>query len=215
MTETDLPSLYREISFGAALHVMVRQKLFPYRALIPYLPDSGRFLDLGCGHGHWAFVMASLRADAEVIGIDPDHRKILIANQVLARSAYKNIQFGVLGAEDYAVSNCDVISLIDVLYLVPYAQQEEILATAASGLRENGVLLLKTMDTKPRWKFALNLIEETLAVRLLGLTTGREFYFRRREEWLKLLEVMGFSIDVRYIGSGYLHPHLLFVARKQ
>jgi len=32
------------------------------------------------------------------------------------------------------------------------------------------------MDTRPRWKYAWNMIQETLAVKVIGFTLGSRFF---------------------------------------
>ena len=66
----------------------------------------------------------------------------------------------------------DVFSLIDVLYLIRPEKQEIILTKSYSALEKGGFLIIKEMDTKPSWKYLWNLIQETAAVKIIGLTLG-------------------------------------------
>jgi hypothetical protein len=105
--------------------------------------------------------------------------------------------------------------MIDVLYLIPYDHQERLIRAAFAGLASGGTLLVKTMGRVPRWKFAWNYFEETLAVRLLKITRGQSFYFRSSRDWEQLLAAAGFSVSLREMDRGHLHPHLLVIGRKR
>ncbi len=209
--------LYRVSSWGTRLHVKGRMRLFPFEDLLYHLPQDcrGPMLDLGCGHGLWPFFLAKQFPDAHIYAIDPDDGKILVANEVRSHNRIENITFLEGEAPDVNIDDCSVQSVIDVMYLIPFEQQECLLRLLYAKLAPGGILLLKEMSYVPRWKFRWNLIEEWLAVRALNITVGREFYFRPEEEWTILLESIGFSVDKYRLDKGFLHPHLLFVATKQ
>ncbi len=82
-------------------------------------------------------------------------------------------------------------------------------------LPPGGVLVLKDMDKRPRWKYAWNMIQETIAVKIIGFTLGSRFYFRRRADYVALLNGLGFAVDIVPLHRGYWYPHILFVAKKK
>lgn len=207
-------SLFDTMPRPVRLHVRGRWRLFPFPRLLPYLPETGNFLDVGCGHGLWALMMARGRPTAQVWGADPAADKIAVAQQVATRAGLPNLQFSCGLAESMPLPDCTLISLIDVLYLIPYAQQEALLQKLAALLVPGGVLLIKEMGQRPRWKYAWNLLEETLAVRILRITYGTDFYFRPENGWQTLLEGLGLTVETRSLHAGYIHPHVLFIARK-
>jgi hypothetical protein len=65
-------------------------------------------------------------------------------------------------------------------------------------LRQGGRLLLKEVDVRPRWKFRRCVLQETLSVRLLGLTLGGEFAFASKDEMRGVLEAAGFAGVARH-----------------
>lgn len=210
----DLLPLYRTSPLGTRLHVAVRWRLFPFSALAPFVPASGHFVDLGCGHGVWSFYLARLRPTSRVLGLDPDRAKVAEAERIRHLYEFPNLCFEVGLAEDVGFSPCDLVCLIDVLYLVPPLVQEQILARVFERLLPGGRLSLKVMDARPAWKYAWNFVQEWLAVRALGITSGQELRFRPRQGWLDLLNRLGFTAQAISLDAGYLHPHLLLVADK-
>jgi len=209
-----LNALYAEASWQARWHVRGRWRLFPFPALAAYLPESGAMVDIGCGHGAWAFYMAHTCPHTQVLGIDPDGDKISLALAVARRARIPNVRFVKAVGEAGDIPPARLISIIDVLYLIPYAAQEKILVKAVDALEPDGRLLLKVMSERPRWKFAWNWLEEWMAVRVLGLTLGSRFYFRPETAWHDLLTAHGLRVTTLRLDAGYIHPHLLLVGEK-
>ena len=145
-------------------------------------------------------------------GVDPARQKLSTA-----RSASRSdlaVRFVRGDARANPVSGpCQAILLIDVLYLLSRAQQERALRDCYARLAPGGVLLIKTMDYKPRWKAALNQAEEWLAVRLLALTLADRgsFAFRSLAEWATLCVTIGFRVETVRLDRGYYHPHVAVV----
>jgi 2-polyprenyl-3-methyl-5-hydroxy-6-metoxy-1,4-benzoquinol methylase len=198
----------------ARLHVRGRRRLFPFESLIAYLPQEGSFVDIGCGYGIWPFLMASHRPQARVLGFDPDRSKTEIAGKIAVSRGFTNVELMTGAVGDFAIPESDLVSAIDVLYLVDYGSQNILIAEIFERLHGGGVFLLKTMSHRPAWKYLFNLTEETLAVRLFRITKGRRFYFRTEDKWTALLDSVGFRTEIRRLDRGYLHPQLLLIARK-
>jgi len=196
------------------LHILIRSLFFDFSLIEPYVKESGRFLDIGCGYGAWALTMASLKPDSRVIGIDPDASKILVGNEAIQNLGLGNIELCVSSAQSLDWDDLRLITIIDVLYLLPYSDQEIILSNAFKNLDSGGRLLLKEMSQNPRWKFIWNWIEEYIAVKIIKITSGDRFYFRKAEEWQMVLSSLGFRVNTIRMDKGDLHPHILFIGEK-
>ncbi len=196
---------------GARLHLQVRRRLFPFAALVHHAPSSGTLVDVGCGHGLFAGLLADARPCCQVIGLDPDEARIEVARTLAAARRVRNLRFEVASAEHAALSRSSLVSIIDVLYLLSPEDQERLVARAAAALEPGGQLLIKEMSPRPRWKHTWNLVQETLAVRVLKLTESarRRFHFRGEDEWAGLLERAGLAVAIERLDAGYLHPHVL------
>jgi SAM-dependent methyltransferase len=214
MTVDSVLTLYQSMPRQVQLHVRGRWRLFPFDRLIEYIPSYGSLVDLGCGHGVWIFYLANIYPDLRLWGVDPDGDKIAIAQNIAIEKQIPNARFIVNDAESMRLPVCDLVSIIDVMYLIPYDAQVRVLEQVVNALRPSGKLLLKEMGEAPRWKFAWNWMEEWLAVRLLNITMGARFYFRPVREWEVLLQVFGLRVSTVRIDQGYLHPHVLLVGEK-
>lgn len=207
-------ALFDKTPAWTRFHVNVRWRLFPFPALLPYAPPTGLAVDLGCGHGLLPFLLSTERPALRVLGSDPDADKIALAQQVAQRHHVHNVDFTCGLAQDVDIPACDWISLVDMLYLVPYPTQEDLLRRAAERLRPGGRLLIKEMSERSTWKTAWTRAQELLAVRVLHLSYGHSFYFRPEADWLSLLSSLGLRAHAVPLDAGYVHPHVLFIGEK-
>jgi 2-polyprenyl-3-methyl-5-hydroxy-6-metoxy-1,4-benzoquinol methylase len=216
-TESDLRPLiaaYPALALRDRLHMAIRWRVCPLRAIAACVPDQGVIVDLGCGHGLFAQLLARTAPARSVIGIDLDARKIALAQTL----KLPNLRFIAGDVAAVSVPLAQAVTILDVFYLIPYAAQEQLLEACAQKLAPGGAIVLKEMAERPRWKVCLNWLEETLAVHVLGITESdgsKRFYFRSRAGWQALLSRLGFSVETIPLDRGYYHPHVVFVARKR
>ncbi|MFN8420503.1 MAG: class I SAM-dependent methyltransferase [Anaerolineae bacterium] len=209
---------YPSLTWRDRLHMIIRWRVCPMQKIAALVPTDGVILDLGCGHGLFAQMLARGAAARQVIGVDLDADKVALAQTLTER--LPNVQFEAGDVADLAADlpPAQAITILDVFYLVPFAVQERLLTLCADKLASGGVLILKEMAETPRWKAFLNWLEETLAVRVLKITASSEeqvhFYFRPRAEWQKLLEQRGLTVEIVKLDAGYYHPHVVFIGRK-
>ena len=206
-------ALYGGLPASVRVHTRLRSWTCPMDAVLDRAPPAGRLLEVGCGHGLFANAAALAHPDLEVLGIDPDPQKIRWAQSTVDGRA--NVRFRCEGLGDVAERDFDAIAVLDVLYLVSRAEWPRFLAGLRERLRPGGRLLLKDVERRPWWKFYRCLAQETVSVRLLGITHGSAFAFADRAEMEALLREAGFEeVRVRGLGAGYLTPHVLYEARR-
>jgi hypothetical protein len=121
----------------------------------------------------------------------------------------------VAGYDDCVRGPFDVVAIVDVAYRLPVEEQRKLFARALALLRPGGLLLCKEMDPERRWKMSWNRLQEWLNEKLLGITLGSGVVIQTRSEMFSMLQQTGFrDVAARAIDSGYLHPHLLYTARR-
>lgn len=205
--------LFKGQGAWTAFYTRTKFKICPLLPIEPLLPRTGRVLDLGCGNGLFAAILKLGSPERTITGFDLDEKKI-----DSARAAFKDWTGMEFSVGDLIRSNypaADIITIIDVLYLIPPDAKESILRKCHGALPAGGLLAVKDVDTRPRWKYVWNMIQETLAVKIIGFTLGSRFHFTSREDFTALLNRVGFDVEVVPQHKGYWYPHILYLARKR
>lgn len=178
-----------------------------------HVPATGRIIDLGCGHGLFANLMALRGPGREVIGMDLDAARIAVADSTAAGRA--NIRFFCGDATQSSLPDCDAITIVDVLYLLPASAQREILAGCARRLRPGGLLVWKAQERRPRWKYAWTYFQELLTTGA-GLIRGKRgrFHFMDRGEALAAIAAAGMTGRAVPMPSRRPYTDILYLGEK-
>lgn len=195
------------------LHVAGRLRSCPIDVLEAATPRSGAILDFGCGHGVVSLYLAMTSPDRRVTGVDVDHEKIVDA-QAAAKVADLDVVFEAVEPDYRPVGQWDGIVIVDVLYLLGRQAALEVLDAAVDALAPGGVLVVKEVDTRPRWKYWWAAVQEFLATKILRITEGTQVEFVRPAVFASRLMDRGLGVSQRRCDQGRLHPHHLIVARK-
>jgi 2-polyprenyl-3-methyl-5-hydroxy-6-metoxy-1,4-benzoquinol methylase len=211
----DVVSLYHGGSPAVRAHVRVRWATCPMRAVATAVPAGGTVLEVGCGHGLLSNHLALESGDRRVLGIDVDAPKIAAANAASERAGnHPRCRFEVTEPGELPDGPWDCVAIVDVLYLLEADVQRELLASCTALLGPGGVLVVKEMAPTPRWKAGWNRFQETLAVRLLGITEGQGgFTFVPPEQLAAWMADDGLVAEHRPLHRGYPHPHHVVVGR--
>jgi 2-polyprenyl-3-methyl-5-hydroxy-6-metoxy-1,4-benzoquinol methylase len=192
---------YRDFPIGMRAHVLIRFLTCPFLRVIPHLPSNATVLDIGAGH--LLFSILARERGARPTAIDPDARKV---------RKFEGIQ-SVIGYDDCIRGTFDAIAIIDVLYKMPLSDWDPFLDRVRQRLKPGGTLLIKEHDPTARVKHSWNRLQERLAT-AMHLTLGESFSYEAPADFAARLRRHGFEpIVVERIDAGYVHPHMLFVAR--
>ncbi len=220
---------YAGQSAVARLHARIRWFSAPFPAIAGALPDSGRVLEIGCGHGLFSVYAAISGIHRTVRGVDIDRVKIGIA-RAAAVGVPGDVEFEVAPSGAIPPGPWDAIAVVDMLYLLPADEQRRLLTEAAGRLGPGGLLVIKEMSRTPRWKAAWNTAQETLAVSILGITEraskpeGSEqptrrlaparFDFVAPAVMATWLADAGLTTTSRRLDRRRVHPHHLLLGRR-
>jgi glyoxylase-like metal-dependent hydrolase (beta-lactamase superfamily II) len=108
----------------------------------------------------------------------------------------------------------DVVTILDVLYLLGEADAEALLTRVAAELAPSGTLIVKEADIRPRWKHWLATAQEHLATRVLRITEGTKVRMLGRETMEALLCRQGLVPEGQRLDQRRLHPHYLVVGEQ-
>jgi SAM-dependent methyltransferase len=205
--------LYRDEPVAVRAHSLARVASCPLAGLERQVPRAGRILEVGAGRGLVTNYLALAGPERELAGIEPDQERVALANRCRARPG---VSFTVGSAADPLPGGLDAVLVVDVLYLLPAAAHDDLVARAAAALRPGGLLLLKEMATEPGWKLALARWQEELVVHGLGWTRGEgAFTFRPPAELARVMAASGLVPRIHRLDRWALHPHALVVGEKR
>lgn len=201
---------------AARAHVLVRWHTCPFPRIAASVPRQGRILEVGCGHGLFSAYLALQAPRRSVRGIDIDELKIGAARTAAERVRRMggDLDFAAVPPGTLPPGPWDAIVIVDVLYLLSEAAQGALLDGAARLLAPGGVLVVKEMGCRPRWKFHWNRLQETLSVRVLGITRGGAFTFLAPERLESMMRERGLATTSVGVDRGRPHPHHLLVGRR-
>lgn len=194
----------RHFAFGKltgdpAFAYMLREKL---------LPPSGPILDLGCGQGVLAALLAAAGDDASrVRGIDLMARDVERAQHAVAEAQFvagdiRTAPFGTAAG----------VVILDVLHYIGFAEQEAVLRRVREALAGGGLLLLRVADAAPTLRFRITLAVDRAVMALRGHGAGR-LCCRPLSEWIALLGNLGFQVRAEPMSRGTPFANVLLVAR--
>jgi magnesium-protoporphyrin IX monomethyl ester (oxidative) cyclase len=204
---------YASAPLMSRLHVRIRSRSTPLHLIQEYVPRRGRIVDLGCGHGLFTLWMALASPRRSVCGVDVSGQKLAVAG--IASRAAPNVSWRRADLVETDVEPCDAVTIIDVLYLLPFEAQRDVLAKCFRALPEGGHLFIHRAARKPLWKFAIAYLQERLSVKTLRITHGNALYFWKDAELAGVLESLGFRVRAKRLDGGYLHPHQLLICCKE
>lgn len=168
------------------------------------LPGGGVLVDVGCGQGlmlavlleaadqvrrgEWPDGVAPPPVFDRLIGLEPRANVARLAREATAGAA--TIVEG--DARAYAAPPCAAMLFLDVLQMMPAADQEAVLGDARTRLAPGGVVLIREADASAGRRFLLVRIGN----RLKALVTGawrQSLCYRRADDWVLLFRRLGFD----------------------
>jgi SAM-dependent methyltransferase len=227
----DAPSIdrildrYPHASAFQRWHMRGRLKLCPYEKLDRHLTGEGNLLDVGCGFGHFAWHLAAVKPGLRYYGTDIDARKIALAQGCLtaggsargieapsnrgeaARSGASLPQFHLGDAVRVSdlPENFGNIVFLDVLYLLPWESQKDLMAWALGRLAPgpDSVMVIKTMEQARGFSGFRAVAEEWIMVSLLRrtLSSGTLNGARPASDYLEFARGLGFTGEVETLGT--------------
>jgi SAM-dependent methyltransferase len=174
------------------------------------VPRDARLLDLGCGQGLLAALLAAARGDEgyRYRGVDLSARDIDRAR--IAGRAVDQFAVGDIRAVDYG--HADVIVILDVLHYIDPPGQSEVLRRAVCALSRDGTLLLRVADASGGLRFRVTEAVDFVVTRLRGHAVKR-LHNHPLDERVRQLESLGLAVESRPMSTGTPFANVLLVAR--
>jgi 2-polyprenyl-3-methyl-5-hydroxy-6-metoxy-1,4-benzoquinol methylase len=198
-----------ERAYSIVRFSILRPKLLSVMDLL--LTDEGRVLDVGCGFGLFAAYFGQTQPKRQIVGVDPDARRIGIARNVAERLGLSQHRFVVGDVRDAAVQGpFDAVYVLDVMHHLPGKDQANVLVRLRDLLAPGGMLLIKDITTEPRYQRAFT---EALDRAMVGFRAP--LAYRHHREWGRMLESVGFRVRMVRVPDVLPYPHVVIAATKR
>jgi 2-polyprenyl-3-methyl-5-hydroxy-6-metoxy-1,4-benzoquinol methylase len=195
--------VYSRIRFS-----ILRPKLLSVMDLL--LPDAGRILDVGCGFGLFAAYFGQTHPRREIVGIDPNTRRIATAERVARTVGLKNHRFIAGDVRDANLQGpFDAVYVLDVMHHIPADAQRGVLERLHDMLVPGGVLVMKDITTEPHYQL---LFTEVLDRVMVGW--NEPLAYRHHRAWGELLNDVGFRTRMVRVPDVLPYPHVVIAATK-
>ena len=173
-----------------------------------YLPAQGRILDLGCGFGLFSLYYASREPGRKITGVDLSAARIERARTSAEKLGLSNLEYHVANVLEWGTEqDFNAVYLLDVIHHLPAAEVSRFLHKIRSLITPGGMLVIKEVADRPRYKMLFTLVLDRLMV---GMEPIR---YWPPDELAQLLEDLGFLVYRHRMTDVLPYPHILYVAR--
>ena len=215
----NLASRYNAIpglSLGTKLFLHLRWLLTPYGQMAAHVPQAGKVLDVGCGHGLLAMKLALAAPGRHVLATDHDEQRIALARQ--AGAGIGNLQFEVSSGSPVTAGTFDAILMIDFLHYFSPEAQDDMIAQAFAHLSPGGWLLAREVNQQGGLISKLNQLYEKMAT-MTGFTQSNtvpakeNLSFKSQSGWEAKFAEHGFKVRSEPCSSP-IFADILYICEK-
>ena len=200
--------------------------IFPALLELKILPDNARIIDLGCGRGLLAawFLAAEQLADKvewtatppvglSFRGVELMERQAVCGNLALQPLYGNRVQLSGGNMLNVDLSEADVITILDVLHYVPYAEQDKLLDRIGDSLAKGGLFITRIGNADGGLRFACSKLVDACISYIQGHRLAR-LWCRSLDEWLMALTSRDFSVKTIPMSAGTPFANYMLVARR-
>jgi len=203
---SELFDFYSNLGLRAAVYARLRWRLCPFEEIERHVPREGTIIDIGCGYGLLANLLALRSSRRDVTGIDLSVGRISIAQKTTDNR--KKIQFKLMDALDFELGEYSTVIMSDFLHHIDCEAQKELLARCYQELVPGGLLIIEEVDNRPLWKYWFAIMSDKI------LNVGERQFFRSHREFQKLLQRIGFYVKTKKVDKDIPLSDTLFICKK-
>jgi 2-polyprenyl-3-methyl-5-hydroxy-6-metoxy-1,4-benzoquinol methylase len=198
-----------ERAYANVRFTIMRSKLLSVMDLL--LADEGKILDVGCGFGLFAAYFGQTEPRRKIVGIDPNARRIAMAQKVAEEIGLRGHEFHVGDVRTVGVEGpFNGAYVLDVMHHIPKEDQLSVLERLRDLLAPGGVLVIKDITTEPRAELAFTYVLDRLMVGM-----KEPLAYRHHREWGEILSKLGFKVRIVRVPDVLPYPHVVIAATKR
>jgi SAM-dependent methyltransferase len=198
--------------------------VFRYLVGAGQIPPDARVLDIGCGQGLLASLLAATEQVAQAGGWPPTwpaapRRARVLGIELMsrdvgrARAALGNRAEFVCGdLRELPFPACDAVVILDVLHYITIPEQDRVLQRLRAALSRDGRLLLRIGDAGAPRRFAISQWADRVVTRARGHRVAPTFC-RPLSAWRQRLRDLDFDVEALPMSRGTPFANVLLIAR--
>lgn len=185
----------------------------PYLEVEKLIPRVGTVVELGCGEGIFSNFLAVASAQRKIFSVDIDKNRIKEVDRGL-----KNVIFKYGDATRMKIPKCNAIVMFHFLHhLTSFESQEKMIRSCFRSLGRNGKLIIVEVYVKPSLRYLISWFTDHFIVSILFEKKLYEpnIYYRKRKDWVSLLNSLGFSCKTIPIEQRGPFTHIILNCSKK
>jgi SAM-dependent methyltransferase len=191
------------------LQLPYKADIFRKGACLSYFTPDGTALDLGCGTGIGACLIALAFPEKQVIGIDLDENRIKACSRIA--EGIPNVAFYAGDLRRFAPAASREALCFDVLHHLPDGEQDRLVMSVAARLERGGRFILFEVEKHPsrKWKYRMSVLVDYLLYPFQD-----KAHFRTADAYRDLFRRAGLEVErVQPLSSPLVAP-ILYVGRR-
>lgn len=165
-----------------------RWLIVPFEEIEKRVPKSGVIIDVGCGEGVLATLLAISSKNREIIGIDTNPQKIKLA--LLATGKIENVTFKLQDALSKNLPKSNAYVLSDFIHHVPDSVHKRLFENLIKNLEKSGVIIIKEIDLEDRLRSKISGFFDFIFYPL------QKVYFTKTEDLGKFFKRRGLKVKI-------------------
>ena len=168
-----------------------------------------RVLEVGCGFGLFGCYFAARDSRVQWLGLDLNVGRIALARSAAARLGLSNARFAVADARETleVEDSFDAVVMMDLLHHIPDRSKRQLLDAVLARLAPGGVLIIKDVTRRPRWKMAFTWILD------VAMTRGFEMWYWSPGQFRNAIDGR-FEMQAYPINDWLPYPHVVYVVSR-
>lgn len=184
----------------------LRWLINPFAQISSHMPKTGNIVDLGCGEGVLAVLLAIDSPKRKVLGIDNNIDKINLGKSIAKN--IPNLQFLLQDILKVKLTTADGFVLTDFIHHTPPKNHKEILENIAKATKKGGVLVIKEVDTSEFLRSKMARIWDFI------FYPKDKTYYWHSKKLAKLLETLGYKVEIKRVIRYFPSSSTLFICKK-